>query len=62
MDLSLSHIAVTTLVIFFTVLAAERTSLVKNASRPKRALIVGVIVFVVMMLLNLIWPDAGAGT
>ena len=58
MNLDLSHIIVTVLVIFFTVLAAEQTSLVKNASRAKRALIVGVIVFVVMFLLNLIWPDA----
>ncbi len=59
MDLDLSHIVVTALVVFFTVLAAERTRFVKDASRPKRALTVGLIVFVVIFLLNLVWPEAG---
>lgn len=60
MDLDISHIIVTVLAVFFTVLAAERTSFVKNASRPKRAVTVGLIVFVVLSLLNLVWPEAGA--
>ncbi len=59
MDLDLSHIIVTALVVFFSVLAAERTSFVKDASRPKRAVTVGLIVFVVIFLLNLVWPEAG---
>ncbi len=59
MDLSLSHILVTALVVFVTVFAAERTTFVKTLSRPKRALFVGVLVFLVMLLLNFVWPDNG---
>ena len=61
MDLDLTHIIVTALVIFFTVLGVERTNFVQTASRPKRAMIVGVIVFVVLFLLNLIWPAGATG-
>ena len=53
MDLDLSRIIGTVLVIFVTVLAAERTGFAKTASRPKRALIACIIVFVVMFLLNI---------
>ena len=58
MDLDLSRIIVTVLVIFVTVMAVERTSFAKTASRPKRALIACIIVFVVMFVLNMIWPEA----
>ena len=57
MDLDLSRIIVTVLVIFFTVMAAERTSFAKTASRPKRALVACAIVFVVMLLINMAWPE-----
>ncbi len=59
MDLSLSHMVVTALVVFVTVFAAERTTVVKTLSRPQRALFVGVLVFLVMLLLNFVWPDNG---
>jgi uncharacterized YccA/Bax inhibitor family protein len=58
MDLDLSRIIGTVLVIFVTVLAAERTGFAKTASRPKRALTACIIVFVVLFLLNMIWPEA----
>ena len=62
MDLNLTHIIVTALVVFVMVMGVERTSLYQTASRPKRGLILGVIVFVVLSLLNLVWPAGVIGT
>ena len=38
--------------------AKYATAFAKTASRPNRALIACIIVFVVMFLLNMIWPEA----
>lgn len=59
MPFSILHMIVTALVLFVAIYVLERTSLLQNASRPKRAIIFGVVVFVVMLILNLVWPSTG---
>ncbi len=56
MPFSISHIIVTALILFGAIYALERTSLLQNASRPMRAAIFALIVFVVMSIINMVWP------
>ena len=60
MDINVAHVVVTALVIFVVVYAAEHVGPLRNASRVKRALVVGGLVFVAMLLLNILWPPAAA--
>ena len=56
MDLDLPHMIVSAMLILAVVLMAHRTAFYKNASRGKRAAIVGVALFLVMFVFNLVWP------
>ena len=56
MNFDLPHMIVTGLLIFAVVLATHRTAMYKNASRGKRAAIVGVALFIVLFIFNLLWP------
>jgi hypothetical protein len=56
MNLDLPHTIVTALLIFVTLVMIRRTSLYQSSSRLKRALVFGGALFVVLLILNLIWP------
>jgi hypothetical protein len=60
MSIDLPHMLATGLVIFVVVWAVEHTGMLNGASKLKRALITFASLFVVLFLLNLIWPY-GAG-
>jgi hypothetical protein len=56
MNLDLPHMIVTALLIFVTLVMIRRTALYQSSSRLKRALVFGGALFVVLLILNLIWP------
>jgi hypothetical protein len=56
MNIDLPHMIVSAMLIFAVVLMAHRTAFYKNASPGKRAAIVGVALFLVIFLFNLVWP------
>lgn len=56
MNLDLPHMILTALLIFVTLVMIRRTSLYQSSSRLKRALVFGGALFVVLLILNLIWP------
>lgn len=56
MEFDLPHMLVTALLILGTFLVLQRVDAYKNGSRGKRAAISFAALFVVLLLLNLIWP------
>ena len=56
MNIDFPHMIATVVLIFVAVLLIHRTSLYKNGSRLKRFAIVGITLFIVLLVLNLIWP------
>lgn len=56
MSINVPHILVTAAVIAAIVYGVEHTPMLAGASRGKRALITGVAVFVVLFIINLLWP------
>ena len=60
MTVNLPHMLATMLVIFIVAFALEKTAVVREASRAKRALITGGAVGLAVLILNLVWPYAPA--
>jgi len=56
MSIDWPHMIISMLLIFATVLLAQRAPAYKQGSRGKRAVIVGVAVGLVVLVFNLIWP------
>ncbi len=60
MDPNVPHIIATGLLVFSLVFAVEHSGLLRDASRAKRAIVTGTVVFLAMFILNLLWPYAPA--
>lgn len=56
MNIDLLHMIVTVLLILALSLAVQRTAVYQNGSRVKRFVVLGVALFIVLLVLNLIWP------
>jgi hypothetical protein len=56
MNIDLPHTIATAVLIFGTLLAIKRMSFYQNGSRLKRSVVFGVAVFIVVFVLDLIWP------
>lgn len=56
MVINIPHIVVSAALMALTPYCVEHTSMLAGASRRKRALVTGAAVFLVLVVLNLIWP------
>ena len=56
MNVDWPHVLVTGLVIFVMITLLDRTAFYASASKGKRFAILAVCLFVVLMVLNLLWP------
>ncbi len=59
MTIDLPHMLATMMVIFVVAFAIEHSGLLHDASRGKRALLIGGAVGVAVFTLNLVWPAGG---
>ncbi len=60
MEFNIPHIIVTAVLVFTVVFLIEHSGIVRDTSRVKRALVIGGVIFLTMLLLNLLWPYAPA--
>jgi len=60
MTIDIPHMLVTAAIIFAVLFAVEHLGWTAGASRGRRALIIGLAVFLPLLILNLIWPYGGA--
>lgn len=56
MEFDIPHMIVTALLIMGTLLILHRVDAYENGSRGQRAVISFVTVFIVLLILNLVWP------
>ena len=56
MNLDWPHMLVTGLLIFVVITVLDRAAFYTSASKGKRMMILAVSLFVVLMVLNLLWP------
>jgi hypothetical protein len=56
MNFDWPHMLVTGLLIFAVITVLDRVAFYTSASKGKRMMILGVCLFVVLMVLNLLWP------
>lgn len=56
MTLDIPHMIASTIVIFAVVYGVNRTTLFKNLSRGRKALVTFAVLFLALMIMNLFWP------
>lgn len=56
-NIDLPRTLVTVAAIFATLYALERTPVIKGASKGKRFVLNAISLFIVLMIINLLWPS-----
>jgi hypothetical protein len=59
MTLDIPHMIATALIIFIVVWGLDQTTLLEQMSKRRRTLIKLGVLFVVILILNLVWPYGG---